>query len=470
MVKHMAKAILRTAKLKTLGNIASSLSHNYRTRKTPNADPNRSHENLHDMSTAREVSEGIKSRIPAKHRADAVLAVEYFIGASPEYFKTIDDPKGEKYFALARKWLVERHGAENVISTSVHLDETSPHLIAYVVPLDEKGTLNAKQFLGGKQVLSRMQTDFHLSAGAPCGLERGEIGSKAKHTTVKQYYARVNAVESMTLDSNDIQYPGPVAIDRAKVASYGQKVADALAEQYDELLKNHTTKASIAISELKNELKNTKNWIKILQERNEYYLANNADLRNKNEAYRLTIEQKNNYIASVKEERNSFQEVARLFTTEEINWARDRQAKKNAEIEEAAVKRREREAAAAELIRKENEAKWAAENKAKEDKKAAEDKAKAEAAALVKVENAAREEYRLLLNELWESAEEKMGAFYDQHDLNDMPWTERLALLKSEAEKWEQSAKSDQKAQPTTEEQQEIRNNQRDDYESPSPF
>ncbi len=274
----------------------------------------------------------------------------------------------------------------------------------------------------------------------------------------------------MTLDSNDIQYPGPVAIDRAKVASYGQKVADALAEQYDELLKNHTTKASIAISELKNELKNTKNWIKILQERNEYYLANNADLRNKNEAYRLTIEQKNNYIASVKEERNSFQEVARLFTTEEINWARDRQAKKNAEIEEAAVKRREREAAAAELIRKENEAKWAAENKAKEDKKAAEDKAKAEAAALMKYENAAREEYRLLRAECFERHEEKMGAFFDQYDLTDLTWTERVALLKSEAEKWQKSAESEPEAQPTTEEQQEIRNNQRDDYESPSPF
>ena len=117
----------------------------------PNADPNRSHENLHDMSTAREVSEGIKSRIPAKHRADAVLAVEYFIGASPEYFKTIDDPKGEKYFALARKWLVERHGAENVISTSVHLDETSPHLIAYVVPLDEKGTLTQSNSWAGNR-------------------------------------------------------------------------------------------------------------------------------------------------------------------------------------------------------------------------------------------------------------------------------------------------------------------------------
>lgn len=467
-MKHMAKAILRTAKLKTLGNIASSLSHNYRTRKTPNADPNRSHENLHDMSTAREVSEGIKSRIPAKHRADAVLAVEYFIGASPEYFKTIDDPKGEKYFALARKWLVERHGAENVISTSVHLDETSPHLIAYVVPLDEKGTLNAKQFLGGKQVLSRMQTDFHLSAGAPCGLERGEIGSKAKHTTVKQYYARVNAVESMTLDSNDIQYPGPVAIDRAKVASYGQKVADALAEQYDELLKNHTTKASIAISELKNELKNTKNWIKILQERNEYYLANNADLRNKNEAYRLTIEQKNNYIASVKEERNSFQEVARLFTTEEINWARDRQAKKNAEIEEAAVKRREREAAAAELIRKENEAKWAAENKAKEDKKAAEDKAKAEAAALMKYENAAREEYRLLRAELYEREPKKMSDLDINRETHSGTWGERLAFLKSKAQEWEKPAQTPM--QRINEEPKKQENEEKRDYDSPSPF
>ena len=32
------------------------------------------------------------------------------------------------------------------------------------------------------------------------------------------------------------------------------------------------------------------------------------------------------------------------------------------------------------------------------------------------------------------------------------------------------SAESEPEAQPTTEEQQEIRNNQRDDYESPSPF
>ncbi len=35
----MNYAILRTAKLKTMGNIGGSLAHNYRTIETPNADP-----------------------------------------------------------------------------------------------------------------------------------------------------------------------------------------------------------------------------------------------------------------------------------------------------------------------------------------------------------------------------------------------------------------------------------------------
>mgnify|MGYP000694605504 CR=1 FL=1 len=68
--------------------------------------------------------------------------------------------------------------------------------------------------------------------------------SKAKHTSIKQYYTRVNAVENLTLDSDQITYPPPTLIDKAKTAEYGQKVAESLASQYDERLKNHTVKAS----------------------------------------------------------------------------------------------------------------------------------------------------------------------------------------------------------------------------------
>ena len=41
----MKYAILRTAKIKSVGGIAGSLTHNYRTAPTPNADSERTHMN-----------------------------------------------------------------------------------------------------------------------------------------------------------------------------------------------------------------------------------------------------------------------------------------------------------------------------------------------------------------------------------------------------------------------------------------
>jgi hypothetical protein len=64
----MSYAILRTEKLKTMGNIAASLSHNYRNRPTPNADPYRTVNNQHDLKTAGQVLDGIKNRLPEKHK------------------------------------------------------------------------------------------------------------------------------------------------------------------------------------------------------------------------------------------------------------------------------------------------------------------------------------------------------------------------------------------------------------------
>lgn len=186
----MAYAILRTTKLKSNGEIAGSLSHTYRTRATPNADPSREADNEHSHDTAAKVRQAINARIPDKRRSDAVLCVEYFIGASPEFFT--DDQDGAGYFAAALDWLRARHGADNVAGWSIHRDETSPHMVAYVVPLVD-GKLNAKHFLGGKAKMSAMQTDFAKVAGAPFGLERGIEGSKAKHVTIKQFYAALQS-------------------------------------------------------------------------------------------------------------------------------------------------------------------------------------------------------------------------------------------------------------------------------------
>lgn len=188
----MSYAILRVAKLKSFGEIGGSLAHTFRERPTPNAAAELKQANEHlGASTAAEALSAIRCLLPEKRRSDAVLCIEYFVGRSPTW--TGDD---DRYFAHAVEWLVERHGRENVVSAHIHRDETTPHLVAYVVPLDGD-RLNAKKWLGGKAVLSAMQTDFWQSVARQHSLKRGEEGSVAQHQSVKQYYARVQRAEQI---------------------------------------------------------------------------------------------------------------------------------------------------------------------------------------------------------------------------------------------------------------------------------
>ncbi|MEB0182981.1 plasmid recombination protein, partial [Pseudomonas sp. CCC3.2] len=53
------------------------------------------------------------------------------------------------YFDRAIAWLKARHGGANIVCAAIHLDETTPHLVAYIVPLTKDGRLSARDFLGG---------------------------------------------------------------------------------------------------------------------------------------------------------------------------------------------------------------------------------------------------------------------------------------------------------------------------------
>lgn len=185
-------AILRTAKLKSFGNVGGSLAHTYRTRETENADPSRSGENEHSHRKPEDVMQALRDRLPEKRRKDAVIGLEYFVGASPEWFEGKTRDQQNAYLLGALDWLQKRHGKENVVGWSIHRDESSPHLVAYVVPMSDRGTLNAKQWTGGAAALSKMQTDFARDVGARNGLQRGIEGSKAHHQTIKSFYAQID--------------------------------------------------------------------------------------------------------------------------------------------------------------------------------------------------------------------------------------------------------------------------------------
>ena len=226
----MNYAILRTAKLKTMGNIGSSLAHSYRTIETPNTDPNLTPKNHHTVATPEAVKQAIKDRLPEKRRSDAVLCIEYLITASPEWEGWGNDKEAE-FFKRSSQWLIDQHGAENITGMSIHRDISTPQLVAYVVPIDQKGKLNCKNFLGGRVKLNQMQTDFAKTV-ADLGLTRGKEGSRAKHTSIKEYYHDINHARDFSITTVS---PKPELFESK--ARYGEKVTAAVIEQIEPTVK-----------------------------------------------------------------------------------------------------------------------------------------------------------------------------------------------------------------------------------------
>lgn len=185
-------AIFRVEKIKTVSHIKAAASHHDRSRPTPNAGG----QVLRQHGPEDAASE-IMKRLPEKRRSDAVLCMDIFVGASPEYFRPdqpgasgeYDPERLQAWRNRAVKWLQAEYGA-NLVSAHLHLDESTPHIQALVVPLDEQGKLNAKKLFSPK-TLPQMQ-DRYADYVSDLGLQRGIKGSTARHTDVKRYYGLVN--------------------------------------------------------------------------------------------------------------------------------------------------------------------------------------------------------------------------------------------------------------------------------------
>ncbi len=195
-------AILRVNKIKNMSQIVSAARHNLRQMEVPNADHERSPDNLVLVGPekAEDVAEKWQERAPEKVRSNAVRALEYVVTASPEAMQKMGADNAETYLRDALEWLKDRHGAENVLSAVIHKDETTPHLQAMVIPLDDKNRLNARSFVNGPKGLAEMQTDFAQKVGAEHGLERGMKKSRAQHTKIKEYYAGVTTASKLRLE------------------------------------------------------------------------------------------------------------------------------------------------------------------------------------------------------------------------------------------------------------------------------
>jgi hypothetical protein len=209
----MPYAIARIAKLKA-GNIAGSGMHVDRSRKTSNANPKIANVTLiHHDDRDRSLTDVVNRKIDEtpqlrKIRTDAVYCVELLLTASPNYFRP-DAPDRYGHYEPAKldpwveanvRWLQQQY-QDRIVRAELHLDEATPHIHAYLVPLDDRGQLNCKSIFGGREKLRAFQDSYHQAVDR-LGLERGVSGSQANHLDIKDFYTIVNQGTELDLDLN----------------------------------------------------------------------------------------------------------------------------------------------------------------------------------------------------------------------------------------------------------------------------
>ena len=144
---------------------------------------------------ARESAVVQKGHTGRKVRDNAVTRLHFVLSGSHEDMKKLE--KEGKILEWAEdnlRYMGNTFGTENIIEFAVHMDERTPHIHAIVVPINrETKTLNAKSLMSRKQ-LKGYQTDY-AKAMSKYGLQRGRAGSRAKHETVKEFYATIDQLK-----------------------------------------------------------------------------------------------------------------------------------------------------------------------------------------------------------------------------------------------------------------------------------
>lgn len=127
----------------------------------------------------------------AKTRSNSVVALDAVYTASGDFFKDKSTEECNQYFRDCLEFHQRKFG--HVVSAVVHYDETTPHMHILSVPLTQDGRLSAREIIGNRANLSRMQTEFFEQVGRGYGLERGvqmDGQEKKKHISAQEWQLR----------------------------------------------------------------------------------------------------------------------------------------------------------------------------------------------------------------------------------------------------------------------------------------
>ena len=262
----MGYAVLHLDKAK--GADSGMSAHIERTIHPKNADPTRTHLNRELI----QFPEGVTSRTQAiQHRLDTaglkrkigknqVQAIRILLTGTHEDMVQIEkEGRLDEWCQDNIDWLQKTYGIDNVVSVVLHMDESTPHLHATVIPIVETERKRKKKEeevkrtyrkkapaprLSADDVMSRAKLKSYQNTYAAAmqkyGLQRGIEGSEAQHISTHEYY------RSLMLQGKSLQE------DVAELLKQKEQEEKALvkvkAERKTEELKNTAAKtANVAL-------------------------------------------------------------------------------------------------------------------------------------------------------------------------------------------------------------------------------
>jgi hypothetical protein len=286
----MATAIMRLAdtKHKTTaggktggsGSLGGYDKHNDRTYDSPHVDPTLTEYNQRIIGSGNTyqdfidhcVNHGINPDKPCRQK-DQIYAFDAMFTASPDFWQhdpnsphSWDQNQIDQFVAGVQSFLNKEFPGQ-CISLEVHLDETSPHIHAMLVPTiqrenkktgEQENIISYKDVLGGSKFqMSDMQNAYHEHV-KHLGLERGVVGSKSKHQKPGQYYSKQAAAEEKALEAaKEAAEQAESTLNKAP-SSLTQKAKEALTGGYQERLKELIDAQSKLIASKQQELNTVK--------------------------------------------------------------------------------------------------------------------------------------------------------------------------------------------------------------------
>lgn len=223
-MSNKAYACLHIKSIKNLSTLSKAYKHNIeRTSDVENVDKSKTYLNRHlvALPEGKDYNDVFKQKIKEEKiktvGKNQTKAIEFMLTYSQK--NVTDEFKIDEWCEKNVEWLKENFGEKNVVSVELHLDETTPHIHAIVIPIVDK-KLHATKMLqsteeqrkkNGMRGYTYLQ-DSYYEKMKEFGLQRGIKKTRVKHTDLKDFYSAYGEY----LDKNLSEYKGEDPYEYAK--------------------------------------------------------------------------------------------------------------------------------------------------------------------------------------------------------------------------------------------------------------